>query len=81
MGLRLVFLCSLLYRILVGYFLMVGVSVMAKKQQGQDERALRRLIKRATANKNWVLLEILFFELGKVLEEEKEAEDSNSVAA
>jgi hypothetical protein len=40
------------------------------RKQSNDERCLRRLIKRATIRRNWMLLHLLLAELGNLLEEE-----------
>lgn len=43
---------------------------MAVAKQTSDERALRRLIKRATRHRNWDLVRMLFQDLGELLAEQ-----------
>ena len=39
--------------------------------QSTDERAVRRLIKRATSRRDWPLVERMFAELGAILEDQE----------
>lgn len=51
---------------------------MTARKQSNDERCIRRLVKRATKRRNFDLLELLLIELGELLMEEEADQDGEN---